>query len=245
MFRPGRILQIGGASNGAVVIDITGGTPVVTPTQSMSSQRRWSTRRCCRRQGARHRRQRGLEPADRRQHSAEIWNPATGQWTLGAAGALARLYHSTALLLPDASVLVAGGGAPGTADQPQRRDLLPAVPVRRRWRVAARPSIAQAPECWTSARDFALDVTAAASISRVDAGQDRLDDAQLQHGAALPRARLQRQRRQPVGAGAGAPDDAPPGTYLLFVIDAAGVPSVGRIVRIDRRTSPWPTRPRR
>ena len=40
MFRPGRILQFGGNSNGAIVIDITGGTPVVTPTQSMSSQRR-------------------------------------------------------------------------------------------------------------------------------------------------------------------------------------------------------------
>ena len=29
------------------------------------------------------------------------------------------------------------------------------------------------------------------------------------------------------------PSDAPPGTYLLFVIDSAGVPSVGRIVRIE------------
>ena len=27
--------------------------------------------------------------------------------------------------------------------------------------------------------------------------------------------------------------DAPPGTYLLFVIDSAGVPSQGRIVRIE------------
>jgi hypothetical protein len=27
--------------------------------------------------------------------------------------------------------------------------------------------------------------------------------------------------------------DAPPGTYLLFVIDSAGVPSHGRIVRIE------------
>src|SRR5205823_2145786 len=43
MFRPGRILQFGGASNGAIVIDITGSAPVVTPTQSMSSQRRLVT----------------------------------------------------------------------------------------------------------------------------------------------------------------------------------------------------------
>ncbi len=41
MFRPGRILQMGGASSAALVIDINGATPVVTATQSMSSQRQW------------------------------------------------------------------------------------------------------------------------------------------------------------------------------------------------------------
>ena len=40
MFAPGRILQFGGNSNGAIVIDINGASPIVTPTQSMSSQRR-------------------------------------------------------------------------------------------------------------------------------------------------------------------------------------------------------------
>ena len=47
--------------------------------------------------------------------NALIWNPDTGKWTIGAAtsSGKARLYHSTALLLPDASVLVGGGGAPG------------------------------------------------------------------------------------------------------------------------------------
>ena len=47
------------------------------------------------------------------QHTADIWNPATGAWTRGAAAQQARLYHSNAVLMPDASVLVMGGGAPG------------------------------------------------------------------------------------------------------------------------------------
>jgi hypothetical protein len=42
-----------------------------------------------------------------------IWDPNTGQWTPDAATALARLYHSNNLLLPDGTVLVSGGGAPG------------------------------------------------------------------------------------------------------------------------------------
>ena len=33
-------------------------------------------------------------------------------------------------------------------------------------------------------------------------------------------------------------NDAPPGTYLLFVFDTAGVPSLGRIVRIDPADEP-------
>ena len=41
-------------------------------------------------------------------NAAEIWNPATGKWTLGASGSRARLYHSGALLLPDGTVLGIG-----------------------------------------------------------------------------------------------------------------------------------------
>ena len=44
-------------------------------------------------------------------YQAESWDPATGRWTLGASAAKPRLYHSTAILLPDATVLTAGGGA--------------------------------------------------------------------------------------------------------------------------------------
>jgi hypothetical protein len=41
---------------------------------------------------------------------AEIWNPTTGQWRVAAEAVKAQLYHSTSILLPDATVLVGGGG---------------------------------------------------------------------------------------------------------------------------------------
>jgi hypothetical protein len=41
---------------------------------------------------------------------AEIWNPTTCQWRVAANAVKARLYHSTSILLPDATVLVGGGG---------------------------------------------------------------------------------------------------------------------------------------
>ena len=41
----------------------------------------------------------------------EIWNPDTDTWTRRRRISAPRLYHSSALLLPDGRVLLAGGGA--------------------------------------------------------------------------------------------------------------------------------------
>ena len=46
---------------------------------------------------------------------AEIWNPDTETWTTVASLQNGREYHSTALLLPDGRVLMAGGGAAARA----------------------------------------------------------------------------------------------------------------------------------
>ena len=67
--------------------------------------------------------------------AAELWDPDTETWTTMAAQQTGALYHSTALLLPDARVLVAGGGrAPGgdATNELNARDLLTAVPLQGR-----------------------------------------------------------------------------------------------------------------
>ena len=51
---------------------------------------------------------------------AEIWNPDTETWTTVDSLQNGRQYHSTALLLPDGRVLMAGGGAVGGAHRHQR-----------------------------------------------------------------------------------------------------------------------------
>ena len=72
--------------------------------------------------------------------------------------------------------------------------------------------------------------------------QDRLDDAQREHGSALtsscrspPTARCStcRCRR--------ARGDVPPGYYMLFVLDGQGVPSVARMVRVGHHRVRPPT----
>jgi hypothetical protein len=240
MFQPGRILQYGGASNGAIVIDITGGgMPVVTPTQSMSSQRRLSTatlladgKVLATGGSAVWNQMTGVNTA------AEIWDPASGTWTVGAAGALARLYHSTALLLPDATVLVAGGGAPGPLTNLNAEIYYPPYLFGPNGTLAPRPSIALAPELLQIGQSFALDVAGAAGISRVTL----VKTGSVTHGWNMEQRFLELGFSANGGSlSVQAParlTDAPPGTYLLFVIDSMGVPSEGRIVRIEPAAAP-------
>lgn len=48
------------------------------------------------------------ESAAQASRHAEIYDPRTGTWTLGARARVARLYHSVALLTPDGKVVTAG-----------------------------------------------------------------------------------------------------------------------------------------
>ena len=168
MFAPGRILQFGGNSNGAIVIDINGASPTVTPTQSMSSQRRWVTATMLADGKVL---ATGGSQVDNEltgvNNIAEIWNPATGTWTRGYEGALARLYHSTALLLPDATVLVAGGGAPGPLVNLNAEIYYPPYLFTAAGALAPRPSISNAPKFIDIGKTFRVDLAASTAISRV------------------------------------------------------------------------------
>jgi galactose oxidase len=55
-------------------------------------------------------------------HEAALWKPQDGQWTKMAAEKTDRCYHGVALLLPDGSVLSAGGGEGGEFDAPPNPD---------------------------------------------------------------------------------------------------------------------------
>jgi YVTN family beta-propeller protein len=234
MFRPGRILQFGGNSNGAVVIDITGAAPTVTPTGSMSSQRRLVNATIL---------------ADGKvlatggssvwneltnvNNSAEIWDPKTGVWTVGASGNRARLYHSTAVLMPDASVIVAGGGAPGPQNNTNFEIYYPPYLYDSTGGLAARPTIESAPSVINIGQTFAVDFASAPGISRIvmiktSAVTHSFNMEQrfveLTFNASGSRLMVQSPTRAA---------DAPPGFYMLFVLDSAGTPSVARIVKVN------------
>ncbi len=241
MFAPGRILQFGGNSNGAIVIDINGATPTVTPTQSMSTQRRLVNATLL---------------ADGKvlatggsqvwneltgvNNSAEIWNPATGAWTRGNDGAVARLYHGNALLLPDATVLVSGGGAPGPLNNLNAEIYYPPYLFTAAGTLAPRPAMAGAPQFIDIGKTFRVDLAAGTTVSRVTLVktgstthswnmEQRFQD--LTFSASGNQLAVQAPTRAAL---------APPGYYILFVINSAGVPSLGKIVRMGVAGNPNP-----
>src|SRR5262249_2592219 len=64
------------------------------------------------------------DPADHSKavYEAELWSPTSRNWVTMSRSQIPRLYHSTALLMPDATVLVAGGGRQNGRPQPDPAD---------------------------------------------------------------------------------------------------------------------------
>ncbi len=198
MFRPGKILQFGGNSNDARVIDITGGTPVVTTTQlALVAAAAGQCHDPRRRQGARDRRQRRLERDDGRQLQRRDLESDDG--TLAASAPprpRARLYHSTAVLMPDASVLVAGGGAPGPQNNTNIEIYYPPYLYNAAGGFATRPVINRCAVDHRHRRDVRCRHGRHRGHQPRRADQDGLGLAQLEHGAALHRADVSAERRR-------------------------------------------------
>jgi hypothetical protein len=254
LYDVGKILVAGGAgsSRDARVIDINGATPQVTPTAPMASGRRQHNLTVLadgsvlatggNSSGA------SLVDLSNGVYAAERWNPATGTWTTLAAEAVTRQYHSTALLLPDGRVLSSGGGICGTCDSvgylaKNAQVFTPPYLFKRdgSGELAPRPVIADAPAVATYSAPFQIATPQAASIAKV--GLIRL-------GAVTHSVNME-QRYVPLSftASAGsltatAPASAniaPPGVYMLIVVDAEGVPSVARMVTLAGNSAPGVT----
>ncbi len=235
MFRPGKILQVAGKNRNALVIDINGAQPVVTTTKSLKAKRVWASSTVLPDGKVL---VTGGSGADDQlvgvTNYAEIWDPQTGNWTVGASGSRPRLYHSFALLLPDASVLVGGGGASSEAPLNNLHSEIyyPPYLYSASGGFASRPSIVSAPDVIAAGQSFSMEASTN-TIQRVTL---------IQAGSATHGINLQQRFvelsftkvenilsvNMPTRA-----TDVPPGYYLLFVINGSGVPSVAKIVRIN------------
>ncbi|HYJ09224.1 MAG TPA: AbfB domain-containing protein, partial [Polyangiaceae bacterium] len=248
MFAPGRILQVGGngyhdghampGSERATIIDISAGVPVVADTASMSFRRQWPSAtvlpdgRVVVTGGTQFGNNGGADAV----YASELWNPATGTWTVGASAAQIRVYHSAAILMPNGAVLSTGGGAPGPVNNLNAELYYPPYlfrPAGSGAELAPRPQLTA-----ISAVDVAygaqldVDLASTATISKVVL----IGTSSVTHSFNSSQRRqelefLQAGGRLAIGVPASE-NQAPPGYYLLFVVDANGVPSRGVVVSV-------------
>jgi len=158
--------------------------------------------------------------------TAEIFDPATGTWTEMAAQAGQRTYHSTALLLPDGRVLSAGSNS-GKPEQTTAEIFSPPYLFS-----SARPVIDSAPAAVPYGASFDITSAQASSITRVALIKTGTSTHGLdfdQRYVTVPYTVEGNTLHATAPANAAV---APRGTYMLFVVNADGVPSVAPFVQV-------------
>ncbi len=167
-------------------------------------------------------------------YQSELYNPSTQTWTLAASTTIPRLYHSNALLLPDGTVLTTGGGAPGPVNNLNGQIYYPPYLYRQDGSglAATRPTIVSAPQTLTLNQTFQLTVGAndqVGTISLIRAGNPTHNYNSEQR---LVPVTFQQNGTQIIASLSASPSLAPPGYYMLFVLNKAGVPAIAKIVSI-------------
>jgi galactose oxidase-like protein/PKD domain-containing protein len=165
--------------------------------------------------------------------NADLYDPATNTFTSAGANVYPRLYHSGSLLLPDARVALLGGNPVRGSYEGHIEIYSPAYLFNADGSLAARPTI-------SGLSTTAVDLGATFQVSTPDAGS--IASVVLVRPGAPTHAFDMDQRlvRMNFTAGIGtlnvdAPPNgniAPPGFYMLFALNTAGVPSIGSFIHL-------------
>jgi hypothetical protein len=175
----------------------------------------------------------GFNNRDNPVYAAELWDPVTETWSVMASMTQPRWYHSTAVLLPDGSVLTAGGD-----DTPTAQIFSPPYLFK-----GARPSISSAPSSAGYGGTFFVGTPAPNSITNVNL---------VRLGSATHTVNMDQRfnrlnfTRVSGGLSVTAPangNQAPPGYYMLFLINSSGVPSVSQMIKIGGTAPTAPAPP--
>jgi hypothetical protein len=163
---------------------------------------------------------------------AELWDPASGAWTTMASLTNPRIYHSTAILLPDARVLTAGGSRPTGLSFSLNNAQIYSPPYLFQ---GARPVIGTAPGSVGYGTSFVVATADAANIDKVRL--IRLSSVTHSFNMNQRIATLSfHKAADDQGLEVEAPTDpnrVPPGHYMLFILNGDGVPSVAKIVQVS------------
>ena len=165
----------------------------------------------------------------------EIWDPATRVFRQMKPMQTSRVYHSTAILLPDGRVFVGGGGQCGqgcSANHFNTEILTPPYLLNPDGSAAARPTIASAPSTGTLGGTLAVTTGAPVTsfvLMRLSSITHTVNNDQRRIPLAIQSTSGATSYTLAIPADPGV---VLPGYYMLFALNAQGVPSVAATVRI-------------
>ena len=252
MYQPGKVLYVGGGKGvdvqyagaptaTAEIIDLTDPTPTWKLTATMKHPRRQLNATILAdgsvlvtggTSGP------GFNDQAGAVHEAELWNPQTGQWTTMASEQKNRTYHSTALLLASGRVLSSGSGEGGGVSYANAEFSLqlfsPPYLFNPDGTSATRPVISSAPASIHYTQSFTVETPDASAIVRgnlirTSSVTHAFNQSQLLYPLEFEvTGTTTLTVKNPPTSGAVAP----PGPYMLFLINSSGVPSPAKFVTV-------------
>ncbi|MGE0053215.1 MAG: galactose oxidase-like domain-containing protein [Hyphomicrobium sp.] len=167
-------------------------------------------------------------------YEVALWHPDTAAWTYGDSAAIPRLYHSSTLLLPDATVLSLGGGAPGPLTNLNGEIYKPDYLFNADGSLATRPVILNAPDKIEQRQDFTIGVDNPSAITKLTLVKNGSTTHSTNSDSRIINLDFT------VGADGllhvNPPDNAnvlAPGYWMLFAFNKKGTPSVASIINVE------------
>jgi hypothetical protein len=172
---------------------------------------------------------------------AEIYDPATNSFSSAGSTAFPRLYHNVQLLLPDGTVALSGGNPEQGVFENHIEIYQPAYLFNADGSLATRPRISVgAPGSITYAQSFSVPTPDAADIASVVL----MKAGSVTHSFDMDQRYVGLSFTAGQGSGTltvtGPPDSniAPPGYYMLFLVNKAGTPSLASWVQVSGAAAP-------
>ena len=163
--------------------------------------------------------------------TADLYDPKTNSFSSAAPNVYPHLYHRTALLLPDATEVLSGGNPKQGVFEPHIEIYQPAYLFNPDGSLATRPSLTGAPTTVTYGNTFTATsngTIASAVLIREGAVTHAFDMSQRLVGLSFTTNGQTLTLNGPPNGNV-----APPGAYLLFLVNTDGVPSVGQVVTVQ------------
>lgn len=172
------------------------------------------------------------------QLQSEIYDPAKNEWTLTASATVPRLYHSTAILLPDGRVVAAGGNPDATQKVEWDQD-----PLNEEMRLEVfspqylfkgpRPVISNVPEQWAYGNQIEIQSPNAGNLKWAHLMRPCVTTHSFDSSQRLIDLPITTQAGGRVNVSVPTnPNTAPPGWYLLFIVNINGIPSEAHWVHL-------------